>query len=777
MPIETSEVPRVAVRSVGAVTALGGDAAALWAGARDGRVGIRPVQRLDLTGVRTKVGGEVDMSPESAHPYPRPGGFRDRMVELALRATDEAMAGAGDLPGRAGAERCGVVFGTCNAGLLSGREWLAAVDRGEHPPAGLAPMSTPQATGEALAGAYDFRGPVFAVNTACASGANAVGWAADLIRSGQADVVLTGGSDAFSDVLFGGFHALEALSPEPARPYSRERQGLSLGEGAAFLVLAREDLIAADDVLGWVGGYGLSADGYHPTAPRPDGSGASRAITQALRSAGARPDEVGYVNGHGTGTDKNDPAETQAIRTALGDAADTVPVSSTKSVIGHLLGAAGAAEAVVTVHALEQRTAPPTASYAGPDPACDLDYVPLDARALDSTVAVSNNFAFGGSNASLALLRADDRRRPPAADLDDVVVTGLAALGPFGDGVAAAREAAHSAGVPADPRGRVGTMTVDPEPHLSRKQRRRMDRMTVAAVVAADKALADAELADGDRAGTGVLVGTSAGPVESMAAFTRGVLADGPSGADPALFPNTVYNQPAGQVAQHLGLHGPTSTVSAGHASGATALAYACQLLRTGHADAVVCLAVDLVDELVVRAYRDLGVLSTTPGDRRFAVTDAAVAVVLERRGGAERRGARSRALLAGYGSASHVRPGGVSWDLGGDATARAGAHALHDAGIAAGEVAGVWTAAAGLAPADRGERAGLRRIFGDRLPPLHEPKKALGEPVGPGGALTTALAVDALDGGGHAGPALVNATSLGGTAVSLVVSPAADDK
>lgn len=767
------EDARVAVRAVGAVTALGPDAAALWAGARDGRVGIRPVQRIDLTGVRTKLGGEVDALPDTAHPYPRPGGYRDRVVELALHAADEAVAAAAPAIDRAGLERCGVVHGTCNAGLLSGREWLAAVDRGERPAPGLAAMSTPQAAAEALAGAYGFGGPVVAVNTACASGANAIGWAADLIRSGQADVVLTGGADAFSDVLFAGFNSLEALSAEPARPYSSGRSGLSLGEGAAYLVLVREDLAEPGDVLAWVGGYGLSADGYHPTAPRPDGSGAALAIGQALRSAGVDQSDVGYVNGHGTGTEKNDPAETSAIRTALGPAADDAVVSSTKSVIGHLLGAAGAAEALVTVHALAERTAPPTASYLGPDPSCDLDYVPLDARALDTRVAVSNNFAFGGSNASLALLRRDDDRRPPAPEVDDVVVTGLALLGPFGDGVAAARAAlADDTGIPADPEGRAATMTVDPEPYLTRKARRRMDRMTVAAIVTVAKALADAGIEDDERAGIGVVLGTSAGPVESMARFTRGVIADGAAGADPGVFPNTVYNQATGQVSQQLGLYGPTSTVSAGHASGATALGYGYELLRTGRADTIVCVAVDLVDELVVRAYRDLGVLSTVPGDRRFAITDTAVALVLERRGAAGQHRRRPLAELAGHGGASRVRPGGVSWDLTGDATARATDQALRTAGLRPDDVTRIWPAAAGLAPADRAELAGLGRVFGDRLPVLRTPKVVLGEPVGPGGALTAALAADELASDPQGGAALVQAVSLGGSAVSLAFRP-----
>ncbi|WP_165367746.1 beta-ketoacyl-[acyl-carrier-protein] synthase family protein, partial [Phytoactinopolyspora endophytica] len=708
-------VTRVAVMSVGAVTGLGLTADELWSGARDGRVAIGPVQGLDLTGFSTKVGAEVRDLPETSHRYSRPDDFRDRVFELALHAADEAVNGAGALIERVGWQRCGVVYGTCNAGLLSGREWLARLDAGEKPDPRLAAMMPPQATAEALAGAFGWGGPVLSVNTACASGANAIGWAADLIRSGRADVILAGGADAFSDVLYAGFHSLEALSPVPARPYSAERQGLSLGEGAAFLVLASEAVVDASYVKAWVGGYGISADGYHPTAPRPDGSGASRAIAQALTMSGLEPGGVGYVNGHGTGTEKNDVAETRAIRSALGTRADEIPVSSTKSVIGHLLGAAGAAEAVVTVRALEEGTAPPTASYAGSDPDCDLDYVPLDPRPMEAEAAVSNNFAFGGSNASVTFLRAESGVRPPVPELDDVVVSGLTVLGPFGEGAeAAADTVAAGAAVPNDARGRVATMEIDPEPYLTRKARRRMDRMTVAAIVTAAKGLADAglELGEEPSAEVGVIVGTSAGPVESMARFTRGVLAEGAVGADPAVFPNTVYNQPAGQVAQHLGLHGPTSTVSAGHASGAAAIAYGYELIRTGRASAIVCLAVDVVDELVIRAYDDLGMLSHRAGDHRFALSDAAVAVVLEPAGSVSARGGRALAEVAGYGCASRVRAGHPPCDVRGSAAERASRQAMATAGVAPGEITDLWSAACGLDMVDRAEQAAIGRLF-----------------------------------------------------------------
>ena len=335
MPPATSR-PRVAVVGVGAVTSLGPTARDLWKGARDCRVAIEPVQLVDMSGFQTKIGGEVGGVPETGRGYAHPPDHRERALDLALAAAAEALE---LLPKDVvPLERVGLVLGTCNAGLLSAREILRREAAGEPVDGRLGALVTPGGLADALAAAFDLRGPVLAVNTACASGANAIGMAADLVRSGRADVVLAGGTDALSDIVFAGFSALESLSASPAAPYSANRDGLSLGEGAAMVLLMAPELARTLglEALAEVAGYGLSADGHHPTAPRPDGSGAAVAIRAAMASAGVHPADIGYVNGHGTGTPKNDPAETKAIQTALGDSAGQVVVSSTKSVIGHL---------------------------------------------------------------------------------------------------------------------------------------------------------------------------------------------------------------------------------------------------------------------------------------------------------------------------------------------------------------------------------------------------------------------------------------------------------
>ena len=743
---------RVAVVGLGAVTAQGPTADDLWEGARDGRVMIRPLQLQDTHGLRTKIGGEADASGAARWEYRRPLGFRERALDFALLAAAEALGALA--PGAIDPDRIGVVLGTCNAGLLAGREWL----REPHP--ALPALVTPQALAEQVAAAFALTGPVLAVNTACASGANAIGLAADLLRLGRADAVLAGGTDALSDVVFAGFNALESLASTPAAPYSGNRAGLSLGEGSGMVLLVRAGtakrlgLTGVAEVLG----YGLSADGFHATAPRPDGSGAARAIRSALRHAGVRAEQVAYVNGHGTGTPKNDVAETRAIRAAYGAAADDLLVSSTKSVIGHLLGAAGAAEAIVTARALAERIAPPTAGFRERDAECDLDYVVDGARPFTGDVAVSNNFAFAGANAALVLARPFSVAPPPRPVLDDVVITGGSVLSPAGDTVAAVRDAWLAGRTAADP-----LVAIDIDPHLSRRERRRMDRLGMVSVVAAAKALAAAgvERGSAQAASAGVVFGTGAGPMEAMEKFTAPLLCEGAAAADPGVFPNTVYNQAAGQVALHLGLYGPTSTLSVGHASGAAACAYAADLLALGHAEMLVCVATDVLTPAVAAAYASTGL--------RLPVVEGSVAFVLERRSAALRRGATVLGTLAGSGISSSAT-GALPRDRHGHATHRAMSAALAAAGVTPAEVGSVWLAAAGVSLFDRAEERAVHRLFGTLFgtaPEIHAPKRILGEPIGVGGALCAALA---LHHDGRPGPAVVNSSSIGGTEVSLVL-------
>jgi 3-oxoacyl-[acyl-carrier-protein] synthase II len=403
---------RVLVTGVGAVTPLG--------------VGARTLHErwcAGACGIEDGEGACADFDPKdflSAKDVRR----ADRFTQLALAACAEALADAGwnDAPSAGdrsaglpyAPERIGCVLGTGIGGiatLVDGQDTLR--ERGSEY---VSPLSVPLMMSNAGAGAlsmrHGLRGPSFAVSSACASGAHAIGTGLRMLQSGEADAVVTGGSEAgLTPLARAAFSALDALSPTGiSRPFDARRDGFVMGEGAAVLVLEREDRARARGarVLGAIRGYGASSDAHHLTAPREDGAGQAAAITAALADAGVGAEDIDYVNAHGTSTPLNDRAETHALKLALGEHAVRIPVSSTKSAIGHLLGAAGAVEAVATLLALRDRVAPPTLGLSEPDAELDLDYVPDSARPLAvpegrPVLAVSNSFGFGGHNAVLCL--------------------------------------------------------------------------------------------------------------------------------------------------------------------------------------------------------------------------------------------------------------------------------------------------------------------------------------------------------------------------------------
>lgn len=335
----------------------------------------------------------------------------DRYTQLAIAACGEALSDAGWEGGQPhDPARVGCVIGTGIGGintLESQHDVLR--DRG---PGAVSPLAVPVMMSNAAAGVLAMRhgllGPCFGTVSACAAGAHAIGAAVRLVQSGDADAVVTGGSEsAMTPLAMAAFAGMGATSPTgTCRPFDARRDGFVMGEGAGVLVLEEEEAARRRGarVLGRVLGFGATADAYHLTAPEPGGGGSARAITRALEDAGAESAEVAYVNAHGTSTPLNDRSETDALKSALGEHAAHVPVSSTKSAIGHLLGAAGAVEAIATLLALRDRVAPPTLGYEQPDEGLDLDYVPGAARPLNGgRVGISNSFGFGGHNAVLCL--------------------------------------------------------------------------------------------------------------------------------------------------------------------------------------------------------------------------------------------------------------------------------------------------------------------------------------------------------------------------------------
>jgi 3-oxoacyl-[acyl-carrier-protein] synthase II len=413
------EGERIVVTGLGAVTSIGSDVETFWRSLLTGRSGAGPIASFDTSAFRTHIGCEVrDFDPAAflGDCAPHVG----RTTQLAIAAAAMALADAGwswsgpaRVPRRGAAgqavdpQRVAVSMGTTlgealvlermpepwDAWQASSPVWAGLV----HSPCSVLARH--------VSAAFEVRGPSDTIPTACAAGNYALAHAFELLRAGRADVAVAGGTDAFSRSAFTGFSRLHAMSPDRCRPFDRERRGLLLGEGAGVLVL--ETLAAARrrgaTIHAEILGYGLSCDAYHITGPHPEGEGARAAMERALASAGLRPQDVSYINAHGTGTAHNDRIETLAIRKVFGERAGAVPVSSIKALTGHVMGGASALEAVACVLAIRHGIVPPTWNYETPDPDCDLDYVPNEPRRVRVRFAVNNSYAFGGNNASLVL--------------------------------------------------------------------------------------------------------------------------------------------------------------------------------------------------------------------------------------------------------------------------------------------------------------------------------------------------------------------------------------
>jgi 3-oxoacyl-[acyl-carrier-protein] synthase II len=416
MSDRSRERRRIVVTGLGAVTPLGGDVPSTWEGALAGRSGVGPVTRFDAGARPVRIAAEVRAPLDPSGIPPKDLRRLDRCVWLAAVAAREALRDAGlGGEGEAPRDRFGVAIGSGIGGigtLLENHRQLLAGERR------LSPFFIPMTIANMAAGwvaiRHGLRGPNLCFATACSSGAHAIGEAARMIERGDADVMLAGGSEAaVNELVMEGFSALRALStrndePERAsRPFDAERDGFVLGEGAALLVLEALDHARARGARtrAELAGYAAGADAGHIAAPDESGEGAARCMAAALDDAGIVAASLGYVNAHATATPAGDRAEARAIRTVLGPAAELVPVSSTKSMTGHLLGASGALEALFCVRALETGWLPPTTNLEHPDPECALDHVAHKARHAPPRAALSNSFGFGGTNATLVLRR------------------------------------------------------------------------------------------------------------------------------------------------------------------------------------------------------------------------------------------------------------------------------------------------------------------------------------------------------------------------------------
>lgn len=407
---------RVVVTGIGVVSPLGLNVAETWNNAIAGKSGVGPITHFDASSYEVRIAAEVKGFDPGLYMDRKEARHMDRFSQFALAATIQAVSESGLKVDETNQDDVGVLFGSGVGGILTiYNQVKTLVEKGHDR---VSPFTVPMMIADAASGQISIRlgvrGPNLCATSACSSSSDAIGEAYEIIKRGDALVMITGGSEApINPFGIAGFHAARALStnnadPEKAsRPFDAKRDGFVMGEGAAVLVLENLEhaLARGAPIIAEVAGYGATSDAYHITQPLENGDGAGRAMIKALKKAGVKPSDVSYINAHGTSTPLNDKCETIAIKNVFGEHARRIPISSTKSMTGHLLGAAGAIEAVFTILSIKDGIIPPTINLTNPDPDCDLDYVPNQARKARVDVAMSNTFGFGGHNSVLVFKR------------------------------------------------------------------------------------------------------------------------------------------------------------------------------------------------------------------------------------------------------------------------------------------------------------------------------------------------------------------------------------
>ncbi|MGA2139403.1 MAG: beta-ketoacyl-[acyl-carrier-protein] synthase family protein [Verrucomicrobiia bacterium] len=572
---------RIVVTGRGIIGACGTGAAAVWDSVRHGADGLRPLSLFSSTRYAGMPVGEVTENVDRLAGKVR-GSRSDKLAWIAAR---EAVESAGLTGVSAG--RIGVVLGATVGGMLGSEKFVRDSLRHEHARYGVLRFHECAASADLIAQQLGVTGPVLTFSTACSGSALAISAAGELIANGETDVVLAGGCDSLCRLTLNGFGSLLLLDPQGCRPFDAGRAGISLGEGAAVLVLEAEETARARGatVLAELTGWGASCDAYHATAPQPDGAGAFAAMVQALARAGVSPSEIGYVSAHGTGTRDNDLMEGRALRQLLGDTVP--PVSSMKRLFGHTLGASGAINAAVCVLALEHQALPPSPGFGEPDP--EIGIAPVrECRASALRHVLSNSFGFGGNNVALVFstpetsvvgpasrLPSVDRRQPERLPCNGkLAIVGVGVVGPACGEFGAEKE-------------------------LSAARRRRLSRLQQMTLVAAKRCLP----AQFDAGRTCVAIGTGLGSLNEATAFVENMILKDEVEPQPQQFTNSVHNALAAQVAIEFGLKGLNSTPTCHEISFEAALWHAAQELRAGTATLALAGAADELNRYAVAAH------------------------------------------------------------------------------------------------------------------------------------------------------------------------------
>lgn len=732
---------RVVVTGLGLVCALGEDSDKCWSAAVNGVTGIREVKSVNTDGCYANVGAEVltaskDLSDEDY----------DRSSLLCIKAAGEALVDSGYKVTEESSDRIGVIVGNCVGGAASIDKYFTdELKNGGGNKADILKMPA-AAIANNVAKHFGLNGTTANIVNACAAGTISLSYAADLIRAGKADAFVAGGSDSFSSLAFAGFHALHALDENSCSPFNRS-SGITLGEGAGVLIIESYEHAKARGAKIYceVLGSGVSSDAHHITAPDPEGKGQMLAISRAITNSGLTPNDIDYINAHGTGTAKNDEAEFLSLHTIF-DGNDHLSVSSTKSMTGHCLGAAGSIEAVLTVKAVCENAVPPTIGYteenlgALKEKAGAIDFVPNVKHEKTINYAASNSFAFGGNNASIIFAK-EPREIPDRTNKDRIFITGIGGL---------------------ISKGRVEISSDDYKAHgIKMAFYRKLDRFSQLQLLSGMQALADANItvSEENEKDIGIVVGTADGPMTEIVGFQKNVIENGTASGSAFSFPNTVYNAAGGYFSIFAGIKGYNVTNANSIQAGLQSLCYAADVIRNGDEKIMVASGTDENTDTTEYLYGKLGLLNGSLGE-------GSVSLILENENSANERGAKKYAELVGWATAhKSVEFGTVK---GSESALKAAIeNACKSAGIALKDIEAVCGFANGVPTVDDIEKNTYAELFGDI--PVVRVKDELGEARAAASAEQAACAAKML-GEGKYGYVLAAAFGVGGQYSAVVL-------
>lgn len=720
---------RCVITGLGMVNAIGKDVDECWKNALAGTKGIDTVKSVDSSSCYAHLGAEIKEGNLPSNDKV------DRVSVICMQASKEAMEDAGIKIDDEEAGRFGVIMGSCVGGVISIENYVTKGEKTED-----INKMTISSIANHVANMVGAKGVITNIGNACAASTMSVAYACELIRAGVGDVFIAGGADAFASVPFAGFTALHALSENPCSPFNKSN-GITLGEGAgAIIVESYEHAMKRNaHIYCDVASAGISSDAHHITAPRPDGIGQMYAIRKAIEKSGINPENVGYVNAHGTGTAKNDEAEFLSLHTIFDETDADLSVSSTKAMVGHCLGAAGAIEAVYAIKALTENKIPPTIGYTEEDlenlkeKAGKIDFMPNNMKEKNLDYVMSNSFAFGGSNASIIFAKNPADVKETEND-EKIYITGLGIVSPLGNGVENyINKINEGAKIPCgNVTSELGKEDFD-KFDIKLAFYRKLDKLSTMQVVSGIEAINNAGFTYDEATAEdyGMIIGTGDGPLTTVYEFQEHISKEGNQAGSAFNFPNTVYNAAGGYLSIKTGMRGYNVTVTNGYQSGLASICYAANEIRQNRAKGMLATGTDENSEVMNKLYSQLGLVSDKFGDvyaneNGMALSDGSVSLALESESSAISHGAKKYAEVVGYAMTHEcVEYGTVKGsDKGLENAINA---ALKDAGITAKDIDAVFGFGNGCADVNEIEKNVCGKIF-DQSTPIINVKEYVGE-------------------------------------------------